>query len=171
MSEKQNESKQTNKKKKKKASLGSIFLRTVLITVVVLLVIGGIGIFIYKHYLYTGDGNFLGTTKDLDPINKTLAVLGVDEDGYRTDVIFVVNYNSESEQVRVISIPRDTYVEWSSEQKARMQELKGYSMSVCKINEMTSYVGIENVRDFTINEIENILGLDIDNYVIITRRL
>lgn len=154
-------------KKKQKKALGRIFFRVMVITfIIAALVIGGL-IFAYNHFLYKGNP-FNGSNKEPDPINKTLAVFGVDEDGYRTDVIFVLNYNSETGKSKVISIPRDTKVEWSQEQQERMEEYKGYSVNVSKINEMTSYAGIEHIREFTIDEIENMLGIQIDNYVIIT---
>ena len=154
-------------KKKQKKALGRIFFRVMVITfIIAALVIGGL-IFAYNHFLYKGNP-FNGSNKEPDPINKTLAVFGVDEDGYRTDVIFVLNYNSETGKSKVISIPRDTKVEWSQEQQERMEEYKGYSVNVSKINEMTSYAGIEHIREFTIDEVENMLGIQIDNYVIIT---
>ena len=156
-------------KKKQRKRMRQIFFRTVLTTLfVVALMIGGV-IFAYNKFLYNGsDSGTLFPEKEPDPINKTLAVFGVDEDGYRTDVIFVVNYNSETGKMRVISVPRDTKVDWSEEQRARMEEIKGYSISVSKINEMTSYVGMEHLSDFTIPEVEDLLGIQIDNYVIVT---
>lgn len=155
-------------KKKQKKKLGRIFLRAVIVTFVILAVIVGAFVFIYNKFIFDGDGGSIFPNKEPDPINKTLAVFGVDEDGYRTDVIFVVNYNSETGKSRVISIPRDTKVDWSGEQQERMEEIKGYSISVSKINEMTSYVGMEHINEFTIPEIEELLGIQIDNYVIIT---
>ena len=155
-------------KKKQKKKLRQIFLRTVVVTLIILSVIIGAFVFVYNKFLYNGDGGLISLEKEPDPINKTLAVFGVDEDGYRTDVIFVVNYNSETGKSRVISIPRDTKVDWSEEQQAKMEEIKGYSVSVSKINEMTSYVGMEHINEFTIPEIEELLDIQIDNYVIIT---
>ena len=155
-------------KKKQKKKLRRIFLRTVVVTLIILAIIVGVFIFIYNNFIFSGDGGSLFSGKEPDPINKTLAVFGVDEDGYRTDVIFVVNYNSETGRSRVISIPRDTKVDWSEEAQNRMEEIKGYSISVSKINEMTSYVGMEHINEFTIPEIEDLLGIQIDNYIIIT---
>lgn len=155
-------------KKKQKKKLGRIFLRAVVVTFIILAVIVGAFAFIYNKFLFDGDGGSIFSEKEPDPINKTLAVFGVDEDGYRTDVIFVVNYNSETGKSRVISIPRDTKVDWSEEQQAKMEEIKGYSVSVSKINEMTSYAGIEHINEFTVPEIEELLDIQIDNYIIIT---
>lgn len=155
-------------KKKQKKRVGQIFLKTILNTFIVLAIIIGGLVFVYNTFLYNRNGNSLFPSKEPDPINKTLAVFGVDEDGYRTDVIFVVNHNSETGQTRVISVPRDTKVDWSETQREKMEQLKGYSVSVSKINEMTSYVGIDHITEFTIPEIEDLLGIQIDNYVIIT---
>lgn len=154
-------------KRKQKKRLRKIFFRAILTTLIVVAIGAGIFAFVYNKFLYNGQGGFLGS-KDPDPINKTVAVFGVDEDGYRTDVMFVVNFNSETGKARIISIPRDTKVEWSNTMQQKMADLKGYSVSVSKINEMTSYVGIENICDFTIPEIEELLGVPIDNYVIVT---
>ena len=104
----------------------------------------------------------------IDDVNRTIAVFGTDIDGYRTDVIFVVNFNSETNKVKVVAIPRDTKVDWTTEQKERLKELRGYTRSVSKINEMTAYAGIGNIRDFTIKQIESLLGVKVDNYVIVT---
>ena len=156
-----------NMKKKQKRRLRKIFFRTILITLLVLGIGAGVIAVLYNKLIYNGTGGLL-PEKDPDPINKTVAVFGVDEDGYRTDVIFAVNFNSENDRIRIISIPRDTKVEWAPEMREKMEEIKGYSISVSKINEMTGYVGIDHITDFTIPEIEKITGLSIDNYVIVT---
>ncbi len=104
-------------------------------------------------------------------INKTIAVFGVDKDETRTDVIIVVNFNSITNKVKVINIPRDTKVVWTERQRSKYNQLTGYDISVSKLNEMSAYGDIYhtpgNIRDFTINEIENILTVPIDNYVIV----
>ena len=104
-------------------------------------------------------------------LNKTIAVFGVDKDETRTDVMFVVNFNTLTNKIKVINIPRDTRVEWSDRQREKYNELTGYNISVTKLNEMGSYGRIyknpANIRDFTIDEIENILGVKVDNFVIV----
>lgn len=161
-------SQQKNIKKKHKKKLTQIFFRTVMITFVILaLAIGGFA-YVYHQYLYDGNIDSIFPKKENDPINKTLAVFGVDEDGVRTDVIFVLNYNSKTDKMRIISVPRDTRIEWTEAQSELVQESKGYDISVSKLNEMTSYGGIENIRDLTIAQIEEMLDLQIDNYVIVT---
>lgn len=104
-------------------------------------------------------------------VNKTIAVFGVDEDEVRTDVIFVVNFNTMTNKVKVVSVPRDTKVIWTDKQKRAYNQLTGYNISISKLNEMASYgrinQNIGNIRDFTIDELENILRIHIDNYVVI----
>ncbi len=156
-------------KKKEKKSLSQLFFKAMATTFIVVVVLMFGLVLLYNKFLYNGDSILgIGGNKEPDPINKTLAVFGVDEDGYRTDVIFVVNFNSQTAKTRVISIPRDTKVTWTNEQRDAMRENKGYSVRVSKLNEMTSYAGIENIRDYTISQIEDILDIQIDNYVIVT---
>ncbi len=157
-------------KRAQKRKLRRIFLRVVVITFIVCAVVIGAGAALYNHFILSDDGGKKdwGINKPLDPINKNVAIFGVDEDGYRTDVIFVVNFNSETNKIKVVSVPRDTMVDWDEEQRDRLMTETGKSVYTSKINEMTSYAGIDNIRDFTIDEIEKILDINIDNYVIIT---
>lgn len=157
-----------NLKKRQKKRLARIFIRTVLISLLVMGVAVGILAYIYHNYLYDKGDMGLFEPKKNDPINKTLAVFGVDEDGVRTDVIFVVNYNSETGKMRVISVPRDTKVDWTMEQQSIVEMKKGYNITTSKLNEMTSYGGMENIRRLTMAQIEDMLDIQIDNYVIIT---
>ena len=110
--------------------------------------------------------------KEIGDLNKTIAVFGVDADGIRTDVNFVVNFNTMTNKVKVVSIPRDTKVIWSDKQKRAYTQLTGYSQNISKLNEMAAYGRINqnvgNIRDFTIDELENILRVHIDNYVVIS---
>ncbi|MBP3888674.1 MAG: LCP family protein [Cellulosilyticum sp.] len=161
-------SQQKKLKKKQKKTLAQIFVRTVAITFAVLVVAVGGFAYVYQQNFYNGDTGPIFAKKEKDPINKTLAVFGVDEDGVRTDVIFVLNYNSETDKMRIISVPRDTRVEWTDSQQELVQELKGYNISISKLNEMTSYGSMDKIRELTIAYLEDTLDLQIDNYVIVT---
>ncbi|PHV71287.1 hypothetical protein CS063_06240 [Sporanaerobium hydrogeniformans] len=162
------------KKKSSKNQLWRLFIKSACITLIIGLVIIAAGVWAYKHFFYTGDNNKEGGLGFNNPftqeknINKTLAVFGVDIEGYRTDVIFLVNFNSETGKVKVISVPRDTYVAWTPEQQQMLKEEKGYTISVSKINEMSAYSGMDHLRDFTIAQIEDLLDITIDNYVVVT---
>lgn len=108
------------------------------------------------------------TTKVLDEtINQTVAIFGTDKHGTLTDVILVANFNSDTNEIKVISIPRDTYVAWSEEQRAVLPSRNNW-VTESKINEMTSWGGMDNIRSLTINQIEKILGMKIDHHVIVS---
>lgn len=174
---------QNNKtpKGKKEKTLLRLFLKSAGITLIVGVVLIGALAGVYYGFLYDGKSTTVASDVVLteeeqnkenekekrSELNKTVAVFGVDKDGTRTDIIFVVNFNSETHKVKVLSVPRDTKVNWTDKQNSKLLELKGYTRSVSKLNEMTAYGGVENVRDFTIDELENILGVKIDNYVLV----
>nr|WP_303243949.1 LCP family protein [uncultured Cellulosilyticum sp.] len=100
-------------------------------------------------------------------LKKNIAIFGMDAGELRTDVIFVASLDSESGNTEIISIPRDTKVEWENTQQAVMYDKWGYSVNNSKINEMLVYGGKENIRVLTLHQIEEILEMPIDNYVIV----
>lgn len=154
-------------KKRQKRRLKQLFFKSVMISVMIGTFMIGSVILTYHNSLYAKQSTSL-EVKENNPLHKTLAVFGVDEEGLRTDVIFVLNYNNVAEKLSIISIPRDTKVNWTPEQQNLVKKQKGYTIHTSKINEMTSYMGMEFIRDLTIPQIENILDIQIDNYVIIT---
>lgn len=106
-------------------------------------------------------------TEAEEDINQNIAIFGVDKDGSRTDVIFVVNLNTETDAIKVIAVPRDTKVAWTQFQQDKMAELgKGYH-EYSKITEMSAYGGLDNLRYFTVNTLEDIMGIRIDHYAVI----
>lgn len=100
-------------------------------------------------------------------LKKNIAIFGMDAGELRTDVIFVASLDSETGNTEIISIPRDTKIEWEDAQQAVMYDKWGYSVGSSKINEMLVYGGKENIRELTLHEIEEILEMPIDNYVIV----
>lgn len=172
-------SKKVSKKKKtKQKKLLMTFLKAVGITFAVCVVLAGIGMWAYKTFIFKGDPNAdakkdknnttQGSNKKEKDINKTVAIFGVDRDGTRTDVMFLVHFNSETNKVKIVSVPRDTRVEWTDEQIKQGKELSGYYTEVSKLNEMTVFSGLDHIRDFTIKQIENLLGVKVDNYALVT---
>lgn len=138
------------------------------------LVLGGIGT--YQHL--TKDGNFFqGFTKLSDDKKKTekeeeklktnVAVFGVDKDGYRTDTIFVVHFDGERNSADLVSVPRDTMVRFSDSEYERIRSINRGTPRTIKLNEMTAYAGMNNIKQYTVKEIERVLGISIDNYITI----
>jgi len=170
------EQKQLNPAQKKK--LLKMFFTAAAITMSVCIVVFGGAIWAYYGFIYDGKATAASSSseeqKQLEAqnqkaidINQTIAIFGTDKDQMRTDVIFVVNFNSKTKKAKILSIPRDTKVNWSDEQRANLKKYKNHDIYISKLNEMTAYGGMENIRDFTMNEIESMLGVKIDNYIIV----
>ena len=172
----------TNKQRKK---LFKTFGIAVGVTLLICIIAVAGTVFAYNKFIYQGTGESLFVDEELSQeeeekekdreergvINKTVAVLCTDNDGTRTDAMFVVNFNSMTGKVKVINFPRDIKVNWSERQRSKYQQLTGYNINISKLNEMFSYgrawENIANVRDFTLNEMENILTAPIDNYILV----
>lgn len=95
---------------------------------------------------------------------NNIAVFGLDADGTRTDTIFVVNFNENQDEVKIVSIPRDTKIEWDEDQS---NLLKPESVSVSKIGEMYAYSQGQYIEELAVKEIEEMLDIQISNYMII----
>ncbi|OOB78974.1 MAG: hypothetical protein BEN19_08320 [Epulopiscium sp. Nuni2H_MBin003] len=177
-----------NGNKSTKAQFVTLFMQSMLITTLCAGTTVAFGVWSYQKHIYVpaqgdvivkheevvyypqeeGESIILGEVIVDDEVNQTIAVFGTDAGGHLTDVIMVVNFDSSTNKLKVISIPRDSKVYWTQAQQDAMKEAKRYSVDVSKINEMTGYVGIDNIRDFTVRQIELILGLKVDNYVVVS---
>ena len=103
-------------------------------------------------------------------IKLNVAVMGVDKDETRTDVLFVVHFDSKTGKLSVMSVPRDTRVKITNEMYDYLSENNKYIPSgrTCKINEVHAYAGKEKASYFTVLQLEELLGIHIDNYVKVT---
>lgn len=154
------------------------FLKIVLTTVVSFLLLSS-GV-CYGYYKVMGKMPFSDTqvvsipgseVKFIDTILQknikvNVLVAGTDESGMLTDVIFVINYDSATESVDILSIPRDTRISPSTEVKANFSSAGRYCPTTLKLNELHSYsggkdLGIENLE----LQVESLLGISIDHYV------
>lgn len=99
--------------------------------------------------------------------SKTIMVFGVDKGEGRTDTILIAHLDSNTEKVSVVSVPRDTRVYWSEEQRDKAEELDRMYRYESKITDMSSLGGIENLRHFTIRSVEELLDVRVDNYVVV----
>lgn len=97
----------------------------------------------------------------------TVAILGMDQGGYRPDVIIGVTLDQESGATQITSIPRDTYIEWSHEASA-LARANGFEITESKINEMLAYGGTEHLRELTLTEMERLLEREVDHYIVVT---
>lgn len=88
-------------------------------------------------------------------LKKNIVVLGVDEraeehDTGRSDTLFVVMFDQEKKNISLLSVPRDTRV-----------RIPGHGWD--KINHAYAYGG----RELTQETVEELLGIRIDNYVMV----
>ncbi|MEF9960033.1 MAG: LCP family protein [Niameybacter sp.] len=161
-----------------KKQLMKFFLRTMLMSFVAVVLIGGIaactmGSIFDKINVASRDQDptlpKYDRNEDVDQeaLHLNVAVFGVDKDQTRTDVIFVVHFNSETGKTEIVSVPRDTKVTWSDYQIQKAKELDRPVYNPCKITEMSAYGGIDNIRYFTVSALEDILGIKIDHYAVV----
>lgn len=165
-------SRRRNPKRRKPFNPIKTFFKIVLSIVMAFLVLAGGACFAY--YKATGkvpfsDGGSVekaGEMSILDAllgknIKLNVAVFGVDKDETRTDVVFVVHYDSEQESIDLISVPRDTRVAVCDE----VEDLLGKSYGVTKFNAVHAYGGKEHGPEAAILQLEDLLGISIDHYV------
>lgn len=98
------------------------------------------------------DGKFLGYDigGESSKTYVNVALLGVDKDGTRTDVMILGQLNMVDNTINLLQIPRDTYVE-------------GNGRSDKKIN---SAWGVGKEKQ-VFKEIKIVTGVDVDNYVLV----
>ncbi len=98
------------------------------------------------------------------PERTTVLLLGVDADETRTDTIMLACFNSVTNSVDLISIPRDTKVKVPKERYEIMkQNVSQLSSREMKINAVHAYGGEDGV-DFLKAQIEEMLDIEIDYY-------
>lgn len=90
--------------------------------------------------------NLTDSAQTTEPINAV--ILGLDNDKTRTDIIIVVNFNSELKSANLLSIPRDT-----------MLKVNGKNT---KINDIY-YMGHEQML---LSAIKQITGIDVSYYAV-----
>ncbi len=170
-----------NKKRRRKSFFGQ-FVKIVFSMVMIFVLFAGASIFAYTKISDRGSDNTV--TDDTDTDNKlslldsltgkdlklNVAVMGVDKEGTRTDVMFVVHFDSKSGKLALLSVPRDTRVKITNELYEYLSEKGKYIPSgrICKINEVHAYAGTEKGDYFSVRQLEELLDIHIDNYVKIT---
>lgn len=86
--------------------------------------------------------------------NQNILLMGVDEEGMRTDVLVLAHINPREKKVNLLSIPRDTLVEINCD-----------GVKICvtpdKMNHAHAYGGV----DLTIDTVEHFLGVKVDGFV------
>ncbi len=148
-------------KRRKKIRRRRIFAFIVLPILTLILAVGG-----YAGYLYYTASDVLkdsydGSTAKERPVNPaddnvSVLFMGVDDsdvrnsgEGSRTDALLLATFNDDDKSVKLLSIPRDSYVYIPGKDK--------YS----KITHAHAYGGVK----YTIDTVENLLQVPVDYYV------
>lgn len=175
-----------NKKKKKKKFFKYFFISFILLFAIGATAYGFLFVSQYitsKNNTQMGDNNSndtnnIGANKNslMDTLFGTkqvkinVAVMGTDKEGTRTDVMFVVGYDSKLKKISLLSVPRDTKVNVISELKQDARENNRYMPNFCKINEVHSwayYTGTPKRNEYSVKQLEDLLQIKIDYYVLI----
>ena len=104
-----------------------------------------------------------------DVIN--VAVFGTDEDGFRADVNMVVSFNTNTKELHMISVPRDTRVRLTDDMISYLEKEGEYVPNrngvygQCKLTEVHAYAGEGNRCTFSVAMLEELLDIQIDYYV------
>ncbi len=172
-----NDASGSNKKKNKgKKSPLKTFL-TVLISIIGVYVIV-MGIFAISTYLNADpdDDWSIKSEKPIDKITEVFSpklpdrtqfvIMCTDEDGTRTDTIMVGCYNSVTQGISLLSVPRDTIVSVSAANYQTMrEEFPEPGQRTMKINAVHHYSGNDLGPEMLVDELNSLLGTDIQYYV------
>jgi len=140
-----------NNKKKRKIRIKKS--RIFILILIILAILGGL----FAKRVHDLDGNWiaalLGHNKHTLENLEKLYILAMGESQGMSDTIIVCSYDPKTQEASMLSIPRDTFIGDSR-----------YSVSAYdKINSVYSNKGVEK----TIEEVNELTGLDIKNYVLI----
>lgn len=166
--------KKNNEVKNKKKNPVLSFLKTVTIILVCFLGLSFVAVYAYTKATFTPENGYEQSPNVTEVIGKVLKkdinvnflVCGVDEAETRTDVIFVVNFDSKSGTIKLLSIPRDTYTEVLPSVEDKINSVGRSIPSVVKINAVHAYAGKEVGMECLEMQVEDLLGIEIDNYVL-----
>lgn len=98
------------------------------------------------------------------PVRTNFLLVGVDKQGGLTDSIMVGSYVSTTNEINIMSIPRDTFVEFEGDSLKRLRKNTPNAPSTMKINAVNVYGKDEGI-DMLEDKIEELLGINIDYYV------
>ncbi len=172
--------KRVNKKDKKNKRLLMMYLRIVLSSV---LILSGLFWLIGKSVVLmtaekpTGPSNIFYDEENVSneeekeeekflqaPAKTNFLFVGVDKDERLTDVMMVGSFDRDSQMIDIISIPRDTYTEFSSKEKAKLKAAGINAPDHMKMNSVHSYTFNDFGVTFLEEHLEELLGIEIDYY-------
>ena len=167
MGKRKHQRKKTKMSKKKKVTI----IITVIISVIAVLVLGVFGAWQWVRHTakklgdethYTNDGIEDQTTKlhfkNVEDIkgNINILILGVDKDGTRSDSIMLMSYNTDNNEIKLLSIPRDTRIYVEDRKMTR---------KITEVHAMHDKSGNIYGAGAVMQAVKNLTGLEINYYV------
>lgn len=98
------------------------------------------------------------------PIRTNVLIVGVDKAENLTDVMMVASFISTTGQINLLSIPRDTYINYKGEKLTALRQVNSHAPSHMKANSVYAYTKSSGI-EFLKSTIEDLLGIKIDYYV------
>lgn len=95
----------------------------------------------------------------------TVAIFGVDKQGWRTDVVMIAIFNHQTYDIDIISIPRDTQITIPTEIYEEIKASRSDIDQVERINNIPAYVEEKKRNDTSVAILEEVFDLSIDYYV------
>lgn len=152
-----NEFKNNNRKSRKRSTKKAV----IIVIAVLLALIAGFVFAINNEFnkrvhkdFETVDESGKDTTKWKESDTLNVLILGLED--VRTDMMMVVSYNPKRNDLNIISIPRDTYVEDNSKYGA-----------LHKINSLYGASDLKDGPQRVAKEVSKILGIPINQYVLL----
>ncbi len=174
------------KKKSRRIRLLNKFIRIFFASFVIFILVAGIGTFgavqIAKNNilsrLHFNEGAGATEEEGIDDVLSndeasylkdkkitTVAVFGVDKDGYRTDVTMLVFFHHKTGYLDIVSIPRDTVVKIPDDIYKDIHDARPDVKQSTRINAIPAYVNAKNRNDVSVKVIEGVFDVDVDYYV------
>ena len=123
---------------------------TIIFTLIFALIAGGVFAAVWMQDWLNSGFDFGDDDSTMETAYVNTLLCGVDEDGYRTDVLIFAQYNLMTNQINMVQIPRDTYVQIGKTDR--------------KINSAYGY----NKEEELFKQVEYILdGVNVDRYVMV----
>lgn len=101
------------------------------------------------------------------PSRTNFMIIGQDKAAGLTDTIMVGSFVPSSGEINIMSVPRDTYIVLEKDKLRKLRDIGRSSPSVMKINSLYAYAGEEYGTDFLKQELQELLGINIDYYVMV----
>lgn len=103
----------------------------------------------------------------LPPKKTKFLVLGLDQNETLSDSMFIGCFDRDTQEINVISIPRDTYIKMSAQTIKELRDLgrRPPSSGIMKINAVHSYAGKEHGNEYAQKQVEELLNIKLDYYI------